>query len=238
MEAARDANLTSSDDEDGNPFGDEETPGGTDQSLAGDFSVTTTTATATRISASSRSMTVNAEITPNEVLATPASFVFSASQVPATPNRSMRVPEDSFFRNQTAAGNETFPGTTLASFSEEAGALTMPTDDRLEEQMEIDRQRLEEPEEQRRLLVQHSDSEESDTEDEENQQPPLTFSGTKTSIQGDVPVLPTHPGRAVVIPPLPIGGGSSRGRGTLPHRRVLSPVTLKVMRHSKHRLRG
>ncbi len=78
----------------------EGTPGEADQTEAGDFSVTTTTATAARVSASSRGITVNAEITPNEVLATPVTFVISASQIPATPNRSMRVPEDSFLRNQ------------------------------------------------------------------------------------------------------------------------------------------
>ena len=147
MEAARDANLPA-DDEDGDPFGDEEEePGEAAQTQAGDFSVTTTTATATRISASSGGITVNAEISPNEVLATPATFAISASQVPATPNRSMRVPGDSFLRNQTAMGNGTILGTTLASISEEAGALTVSTDYRVEEQMEIDRQRLEEQEE-------------------------------------------------------------------------------------------
>ncbi len=94
-------------------------------------------------------------------------------------------------------------GTTLASISEEAGALTLPMDYRVEEQMETDRQPLDKQEEQRRLLGQDSDS-------EENQQPPLTLPGTKTSIQGDVPVLPTHTGPAVVIPPFPNGGGSSQ----------------------------
>ena len=75
-EAARDANLPATDDEDDDPFGDEdETQGTIDQAQAGDFSVTTKTATTTRISASSRGMTVNAEISRNAVLATPATFV-------------------------------------------------------------------------------------------------------------------------------------------------------------------
>ncbi len=58
METARDANLPASDDEDDDPFGDEdETPATADQTLAGDFSITTKTATTARISASSRGMT-------------------------------------------------------------------------------------------------------------------------------------------------------------------------------------
>ena len=102
--------------------------------------------------------------------------------------------------------------------------------------MEIDRQRLEEQEEQRRLLGQDSDSEESDTEDEENQQPPLTFPGTKTCIQGDVPVLPTHPVSVVVIRQLPIGGGSSQERGTIPHKKALKPVMPRMMKHPTYQL--
>ena len=219
MEAARDANLPASDNEDEDPFGEkDEVPGEASSTLAGDFSVTTTTATRTCISASSMGITVNAEINPNAEFATPATFVISASQVPATPNRSMRVPEDSLLQNQMSQGNETILGTTLTSIHEEAAALTIPTDYQVEQQMEVDRQRLEEEEERKRLLGQTSDIEDEDGEDEENQQPPLTFPGTKTSILGDVPVLLATPGPTVAIPPLPPWRGSPCEPRIRPHR--------------------
>ena len=77
MEAARDANLPASDNEDEDPFGEkDEVPGEAGSARAGDFSVTTTTATRTSISASSRGITVNAEISPYAELATPATFCY------------------------------------------------------------------------------------------------------------------------------------------------------------------
>ncbi len=100
LEAARDANLPISDNEDEDPFGEEdETPGEASQAQAGDFSVITKKATKLVFQRVPGAIAVNAEINPNAELVTPATFatfVISASQVPATPNRSMRVPEDSF----------------------------------------------------------------------------------------------------------------------------------------------
>ncbi len=107
--------------------------------------------------------------------------------------------------------------------------MTVPTDYRVEEQMEIDRQRLEEHEECRRLLGEDSDSEETDTEVEENQQPPLTFPGARTLVQGDAPVLPTHLGSAAVIPHLPQGRRLCQKRQMLLPKRVPSLVMPEAM---------
>ncbi len=212
MEAARDSKQPTSDNEDQDSFGNEDvTPGEADHTQAGDFSVTTKTAIATRISASFRSMTVNSETTCS--VGDPGHLRDFSKPGLTTPNISVRAPEHSFLQNQTPTGKETVLGTIPASINEETAAVTLPMEYRVGEQMEIDRRGLEEKEEHRRLLGQASDSEESISGGMVSPQPPLTFPGCKTLSKVTFPCS-----RLLLVPRLcfrhsPLEGGRPQDRG-------------------------